>query len=157
MPDNIARGALEDFLSLLVPPGDPCWSHAEVATREARVCGAKLEETDHLKGALHAWLAWQAIPGQPFGSAITARAFRHDSAEALQFVAWFRELGGVGRFGVGAGGLCVAERQAIYDDLVRRLDAGGVSDAVRSFALAVAMKRLGLRGEAVAREVVRKL
>jgi hypothetical protein len=32
-----------------------------------------------------------------------------------------------------------------------------VSDAERSFALAVAMKRLGLKGGSAAREVVRKL
>jgi hypothetical protein len=94
MPDNAARGALEDFLALLVPPGDPCWSHADAATRTAREVGAQLAEKDHLKGALHAWLAWQELPGQPFGTAITARTFRHDSAEALQFVAWFRALFG---------------------------------------------------------------
>ena len=49
------------------------------------------------------------------------------------------------------------ERQAIYDDLVRRLEAGGVSDAERAFALAVAMKRLGLKGGRAAAEVVKKL
>ena len=38
-----------------------------------------------------------------------------------------------------------AERQALYDDLVRKLDGAGVSDAERAFALAVAMKRLGLK------------
>jgi hypothetical protein len=50
-----------------------------------------------------------------------------------------------------------SERQAIYDDLVRRLEAGGVSDAERGFALAVAMKRLGLSGGRAAAEVVKKL
>jgi hypothetical protein len=50
-----------------------------------------------------------------------------------------------------------AERQAIYDDLVQRLDAGGVSDAERAFALAVAMRRLGLTGGRAATEVVKKL
>ncbi|MGQ0712290.1 MAG: hypothetical protein ACT4PJ_01020 [Gemmatimonadaceae bacterium] len=38
-----------------------------------------------------------------------------------------------------------AERQAVYDDLVRKLDGTGVSDAERAFALAVAIKRLGLK------------
>ena len=35
-----------------------------------------------------------------------------------------------------------AERQAIYDDLVRRLESDAVSPAERAFALAVARKRL---------------
>lgn len=38
-----------------------------------------------------------------------------------------------------------AERQALYDDLVRKLDGAGVTDAERAFALAVAIKRLGLK------------
>lgn len=38
-----------------------------------------------------------------------------------------------------------AERQALYDDLVRKLDGSGVSDTERAFALAVAIKRLGLK------------
>lgn len=37
------------------------------------------------------------------------------------------------------------ERQALYDDLVRKLDGAGISDAERAFALSVAMKRLGLK------------
>jgi hypothetical protein len=92
MPNNGTRGTLEDFLALLVPPGNPVWEHSEEATRRARERGAPLAEKDHLKGALHAWLSWQVIPGQPFGTAITARTFRHDSTEALQFVEWFKEL-----------------------------------------------------------------
>ena len=71
--------------------------------------------------------------------------------------ATFRELRADGPIAERAAAMSEAERQAIYDDLVRQLDAGGVSDAERSFALAVAMKRLGLKGERAAREVVRKL
>ena len=41
-----------------------------------------------------------------------------------------------------------AERQALYDELVRKLDGSGVSDAERAFALAVAIKRLGLKANA---------
>ena len=71
--------------------------------------------------------------------------------------ATFRELRADGPIAERAAAMSEAERQAIYDDLVRRLDAGGVSDAERSFALAVAMKRLGLKGGRAAAEVVRKL
>ena len=41
-----------------------------------------------------------------------------------------------------------ADRQALYDDLVRKLDGAGVTDAERAFALAVAIKRLGLKANA---------
>jgi hypothetical protein len=71
--------------------------------------------------------------------------------------ATFRELRADGPIAERAAAMSEAERQAIYDDLVRRLDAGGVTDAERSFALAVAMQRLGLKGERAGREVVRKL
>jgi hypothetical protein len=69
----------------------------------------------------------------------------------------FRELRADGPVAERAAGMSEAERQAIYDDLVRRLDAGGVSDAERTFALAVAMRRLGLKGGRAATEVVKKL
>ena len=69
----------------------------------------------------------------------------------------FRELRADGPVAERAAAMSDAERQAIYDDLVARLKAGNVSDAERAFALAVAMKRLGLRGGKAAAEVVKKL
>ena len=69
----------------------------------------------------------------------------------------FRELRADGPIAERAAAMSDDERQAIYDDLVRRLEAGNVSDAERAFALAVAMKRLGLRGGKAAAEVVKKL
>lgn len=69
----------------------------------------------------------------------------------------YRELRADGPVAERAAAMSESERQAIYDDLVRRLDAGGVSDAERGFALAVAMKRLGLKGGKAAVEVVKNL
>lgn len=69
----------------------------------------------------------------------------------------YRELRADGPVAERAASMSEAERQAIYDDLVRQLEAGGVSDAERAFALAVAMKRLGLKGGKAAAEVVKKL
>jgi len=94
MPDNKAAGVLEDFLARLVPAGDPCWQHADGATKQARTLGAPLKPNDHTKGAMHAWLAWQDPPGRPFGTALNARILGHDSPEALDFVAWFKRLFG---------------------------------------------------------------
>jgi hypothetical protein len=69
----------------------------------------------------------------------------------------YRELRADGPIAERAASMSESERQAIYDDLVRQLEVGGVSDAERAFALAVAMKRLGLKGGRAAAEVVRKL
>jgi hypothetical protein len=76
----------------IVPADDPCFSHAESATTQARKLGAPLAEKDHLKGAIRAWLAWRAQPGVPFGTALTSKYLRHDSEEALRFLAWFKKL-----------------------------------------------------------------
>jgi hypothetical protein len=92
MPNNQTAGVLEDFLQRLIPAGDTCWQHADTSTRQARDLGAALRENDHAKGAIHTWLAWQDPPGQPFGTALNARIFHHDSPEALEFVAWFKRL-----------------------------------------------------------------
>jgi hypothetical protein len=92
MPDNREPGILEDFLAKLVPEGDTCWLHAQQSTTRARELGAPLAGKDLSKGTIHAWLSWQEQPGLPFGQALTRRVLRHDSPDALDFVAWFRRL-----------------------------------------------------------------
>ena len=54
--------------------------------------GASYPDGDVRKAVLHAWLAWQQEPGLPYGTAIRARYFMHDSPVAARFVAWFRRL-----------------------------------------------------------------
>ncbi len=92
MPDNAAPGTLEVFLGKLVPANDPTWSWADEVAREARNRGARCKEIDHPKSRLHTWLAWQERPGIPFGIALQAQVFRHDTEDALRFVAWFKRL-----------------------------------------------------------------
>ncbi len=92
MPDNQSPGKLEDFLAVLVPAGDPCWSWSEESTERARQLGAKFPPSDFIKARIHAWLAWQKEPGLPFGTAIQSAAFAHDVQAARQFVAWMDRL-----------------------------------------------------------------
>lgn len=92
MPDNRSTGMLEDFLRMLIAPNDGTWDHANEATSRARELGAPISALHQAKGAIHTWLAWREEPGKPFGTAITARYFQHDTPEALAFIAWFREL-----------------------------------------------------------------
>ena len=97
MPDNHHDGTLEHFLRHLIGTSDPIIDHAEKATQTAKDLGAGFREVDKTKAIIHAWLAWQEDPGLPFGTAIRARYFRHDSQAAGAFVDWFRRLFGIPR------------------------------------------------------------
>jgi hypothetical protein len=93
MPDNVTNtGRLEDFVRTLVPEGDVLMEPAQAATDQAVQLDRRFPPLDRLKAVLHCWLAWQEEPGRPFGTALTARYFRHDSDVALTFVDWFQRL-----------------------------------------------------------------
>lgn len=92
MPDNGARGALEDFLVDLVPPGDIHWGPACESVAAAKQRGALFPEQYRSKAEIHTWLAWQKEPGVPFGRAVKSTYFLHDAVGALAFVAWFRRM-----------------------------------------------------------------
>ena len=92
MPDNRRSGALEEFLQDLVASGDSVLQVAEESTDLAKGRGAPFPDSKRSKAVLHAWLAWQERPGLPYGSAICARYFRHDSPGALAFVEWFKSV-----------------------------------------------------------------
>ena len=90
MLDNRRPGALEEFLRDLVNNEDALLQHAEASTAEALQRGAGFPNAKQRKAVLHAWLAWQRRPGLPYGLAITAHYFKHDTPAALAFVNWFR-------------------------------------------------------------------
>lgn len=93
MPDNRNPGRLEDFLAVLIPRGNRSWPWAEQATLKAKSeYDAPFSNSDLIKAKIHNWLAWQAEPGQPFGTAITAAAFAHDAVLATKFVNWMKRL-----------------------------------------------------------------
>ncbi len=92
MPDNRGAGALEEFLRGLVDDKDPLLELAETSTTSASERGATFRDTHRRKAVLHTWLAWQQRPGLPYGLAIRARYFHHDSPAALAFVEWFRRV-----------------------------------------------------------------
>ena len=92
MPDNQLDGKLETFLQTLIDDADPLIGHATQATDRAKEIGAEFSEPDRIKAVIHSWLAWQEDPGKPYGTAICARFFKHDSPAANAFVKWFRKL-----------------------------------------------------------------
>ncbi|OOV34451.1 hypothetical protein BV61_02855 [Candidatus Synechococcus spongiarum LMB bulk15M] len=96
MPDNTEAGALEELLMGLIDKYDCLLPLAESSTNEAHERssrkGAKFLAAKHSKAVLHTWLAWQENPGLPYGTAINAQFFRHDSPAALAFVQWYKRL-----------------------------------------------------------------
>jgi hypothetical protein len=92
MPDNGARGALEEFLVDLVPSGDVHWEHARASVGAAMSRGVLFPPQYRSKAEVHTWLAWQREPGVPLGRAVKSAYFRHDSAGAAAFVAWFQRM-----------------------------------------------------------------
>jgi len=92
MPDNRREGALEDFLIDLITPTDPLLSHARSATNQAQELGASFPTHATRKAELQTWLAWCEEPGLPYGSALRAGYFVHDSTDSEAFLTWFRKL-----------------------------------------------------------------
>ena len=92
MPNNGREGALEDFLIDLIQPTDPLLAHARSATNQAQELGAAFPISATRKAELRAWLAWCEEPGLPYGTAIKAGYFHHESPDSEAFVTWFREL-----------------------------------------------------------------
>ena len=92
MPDNVAPGKLEDFLTAMIPANDVSWPWARSAAGGARERGAPFREIDLIKAELSTWLAWRDPPGLPYGTAIHAQYLRFDAPSAAPFVAWFKRL-----------------------------------------------------------------
>ena len=94
MPDNSMPGMLEDFIQMLVPPGDTLWSRATAAADAIAVAERRYPPSLHGKAQIYTWLAWQAEPGRPYGTAITARYLDASRPSGQAFVAWAAQLFG---------------------------------------------------------------
>jgi len=95
MPDNENEGALERFLTGLVPEGSS-WNYAEQVVEVARRDHhAEFAERHTAKARLHTWLAWRREPGRPYGRAIAAGDFDVTRTDLpRRFVDWMIRLYG---------------------------------------------------------------
>ncbi len=95
MPDNENEGAIESFLSGLVPEGSS-WTYAkEVVNVARRDHGAEFADRHTAKAHLHTWLAWREEPGRPYGRAIEAGDLDVTRTDLpRRFVAWMTRLYG---------------------------------------------------------------
>ncbi len=90
MPDNVARGALEEFVAVLVPSQDKLWDYATTCVDE--LPEQRFADKDRMKALVHTWLAWQQRPRLAIGEAVGAGTFDAHAPHALAFVAWARRL-----------------------------------------------------------------
>lgn len=96
MPDNKIRGAIEDFISFLIPDNDEIFPIAKT-TVEKLINQEKNRFTisKKSKAIIHTWLAWQERPGKQLGSAITYRVAQEyllDDTKAAAFINWLKRL-----------------------------------------------------------------
>ena len=95
MPNNRLSGAIEEFVSLLIPPEDELEARARVVLDllESEKL-SKFPKKYRGKAFIHTWLAWQKEPGIPMGQAITRKALDAQSPIAKTFTDWLSQLFG---------------------------------------------------------------
>ena len=92
MPDNSSPGNLEHFLLPMIPQGDDLFDHAAECVES--IANPRFRQQDKTKALIHTWLAWQARPGRPYGTAITARFLDAGVPQVDAFAAWLRGMFG---------------------------------------------------------------
>ena len=92
MPDNLTTGKLEDFLRFLVPSGNRLFQHVEFSVHGIPEAERRFSKPDEIKAIIHTWLAWQAEPGKPFGTAISAKFLDPNVPRVDVLVAWLKRL-----------------------------------------------------------------
>ncbi len=93
MPNNQSLGKIEDFLQHLVPANDKLLAEAEGVLDSIESQSKNLyADKDRPKALMHTWLAWQKMPGMPYGQAITAKALTTDTELCQRFIDWLRKL-----------------------------------------------------------------
>ena len=91
IPNNALTGALEAFLSLLVPVADQNWSYAETCVAGIPQKPKTSQNWDN-KAILHTWLAWQEYPGKEPEQAFVRRYLDPKAEAAQALVAWLERL-----------------------------------------------------------------
>ena len=91
MPDNRSAGELEDFVSQMIPDGDPVWPLAQgyidgIPAAHRKFTGKKIQ-----RAKLHAWLATREDP-RLMGVAIRSGDLRVDRNLSTKFADWLRQL-----------------------------------------------------------------
>ncbi len=93
MPDNESPGELEDFVTRMIPSGDPVWPLSERYIDRIPLENRKFTEKKTSRAKLYAWLAAREEPRQ-MGLAIGARDLEVDGPLCRNFLVWLTNLFG---------------------------------------------------------------
>lgn len=91
MPDNQSPGELEDFVSHMIPEGDPVWPMAQQYIQGIPSKDRKFSSGKILRAEIHAWLATRQEP-RKMGLAIKAGDLAVDASIVGNFVNWLQQL-----------------------------------------------------------------
>lgn len=92
MPNNKLPGILEDFVHFLIPAEDKLFAHARKSVLNIPTPELKFKDKDRSKAEIYTWLAWQAEPGKPLGTAITAKFLNAEAKYAISLMKWLHRL-----------------------------------------------------------------
>lgn len=92
MPNNVDSGILEDFLSSLIDEKNQLLVHAISSVASIPSGSRYFSSVKNSKALIHTWLAWQEEPGNPFGTAITAKSLDVSRGAATNFSGWLRRV-----------------------------------------------------------------
>lgn len=91
MPDNESSGELEDFVSSMVPVGDPVWPLSESYIDGIPAGIREFSDNKVLRATVYAWTATREQPGR-MGAAIKEGDLEVNGELARKFLEWLQRL-----------------------------------------------------------------
>lgn len=91
MPNNQDKGYFEHFLETLIPDNDKIIVDVKQAVEvfsQKKYC--PFTPIRKQKALMHTWLAWQAAPGQPFGTALKVGSLNAQKENVSSFLKWIK-------------------------------------------------------------------
>ena len=91
MPDNIASGELENFVTQMIPTDDPVWPRSQGYIDNIPEAERKFSKSKTPRAKLHAWLAARENP-RKMGLAIGVYDLDSNGPLCQNFLAWLTRL-----------------------------------------------------------------
>jgi hypothetical protein len=90
-PNNQDSGMLEDFCAELAEPESLAFARECVEQAQQKKL-TKFKQVHKSKAIVHTYLAWQKVPGNRLGQAITSQALLSNRSIANSFTDWLIRL-----------------------------------------------------------------
>lgn len=92
MPNNCKPGAIEDFLSCMIPGDDDLWPKAQADVEAIKENQRRFKPSYLPKAQVRTWLAWQEEPGVRLGQTFKNKYLDPLCPSAQAFVEWVKRL-----------------------------------------------------------------